>query len=330
MKIGYIGKFERIYDEEGIARSLEKLGVEVIRFEVSEFRLNYSVVLEKIQNSNLDYLMSPKWPVPNLNQLFSFCNQHNIKTISYHPDGFYNYDTATGQHSIEGNDNFIGTRHKSLTGSSKNLIYKADYVFTPEGYANKFYREMGINHFTLRQGIYNECCYKGIPIYKPYDVLFVGGTTGQYHTYRKDLVEFLHQTYKDKFLHIGQNNEHEVRMDNLNDLVASCKVVIGESIIHPYYWSNRIYETIGRGGFCLHAYHEGIDKEYEIGKHFDVYYREEGFSKIKDKIDYWVKNDEVRNNVANKGMIHTQKYHTLANRASQLIEIITNNKENKL
>mgnify|MGYP001067320953 CR=1 FL=1 len=57
MKIGYIGKFQRIYDEEGIARSLEKLGVEVIRFEVSEFELNYSLTLEKIQNSNLDYLM---------------------------------------------------------------------------------------------------------------------------------------------------------------------------------------------------------------------------------------------------------------------------------
>ena len=53
-----------------------------------------------------------------------------------------------------------------------------------------------------------------------------------------------------------------VKMDNLNDLIASCKVIIGESIIHPYYWSNRIYETIGRGGFCLHAYHEGIENEY--------------------------------------------------------------------
>ena len=181
---------------------------------------------------------------------------------------------------------------------------------------------MGVNHFTLRQGIYNGCCYKGVPIYKPYDILFVGNDQGPHHGYRAQLVSYLKDTYQDKFLHIGRNSEHEVRMDNLNDLIASCKVVIGESIIHPYYWSNRIYETIGRGGFCLHAYHEGIEKEYTIGEHFDVFYREQGFDKIKEKIDYWVENDALREKISNAGMIHTQKYHTLANRALQLIEIL--------
>ena len=82
MKIGYIGKFQRIYDEQGIARSLEKLGIEVIRFEVAEFTLNYSLTLEKIQNSNLDYLMSPKWPVHNLDKIFKECQQKGIKTIT--------------------------------------------------------------------------------------------------------------------------------------------------------------------------------------------------------------------------------------------------------
>lgn len=311
MKIGYIGKFQRIYDEEGIARSLEKLGVEVIRFEVSEFELNYSLTLEKIQNSNLDYLMSPKWPVYNIDKIFKECQQKGIKTITWHSDAFYELE---GRHNIVVN---------------KEGMYKADYVLTPEGYAHNFCIDNKINHFIVRQGIYNECCYRGIPIYQPYDVVFIGGATGLYHTYRTDLIEFLHQTYKDKFLHIGKA-EHEIRMDDLNNLIASSKIIIGESVPKPYYWSNRLYETIGRGGFCLHAYHEGIDKEYDIGTHFDVYYREEGFSKIKDKIDYWIENDEERQKVANKGMIHTQKYHTLANRASQLIEIITNNKKNKI
>lgn len=322
MKLGYIGKFERIYDEEGIAISLEKLGVEVIRFDVDIIKNNFQSFIDNLLNSKLDYLMSPKWPIPNLNQVFNLCKSNNIKTVSYHPDGYFNYDKATEHHSVIGNDNYFNTRHNSVISEDRNLIYCADYVFTPEGYANKAYRNMGINHHTLRQGIYNGCCYKGVPMYKPYDVLFVGNDIGPHHGYRAQLVEFLKNTYKDKFLHMGKGNEHEVRMDNLNDLIASCKVIIGESIIHPYYWSNRIYETIGRGGFCLHAYHEGIEQEYEIGKHFDVFYREKGFDKVKEKIDYWIQNDAKRQQIADNGMLHTQKNHTLINRTSQLIKII--------
>tara|TARA_Y100001972_G_C7663845_1_gene335202 strand:+ start:2811 stop:3794 length:984 start_codon:yes stop_codon:yes gene_type:complete len=327
MVIGYIGKFEKIYDEQGIALSLEKLGVKIVRIDQKIFWSNFQQTLDEIKSLNLDYLMSPKWPVPHLNKLFLFCKSHNIQTISYHPDGFYNYTEDNGPHSIEGNDVFHGSRHDSLIGSNKNLIYKADYVFTPEGYANSSYREMGINHYVLRQGIHNSCCYKGIPIYHPYDVAFIGNDVGPYHSYRKELTTFLTEKYGDKFLHLGRNNEHAVRMDNLNDLIASCKVIIGESIQHPNYWSNRIYETIGRGGFCLHAYHEGIENEYSIGKHFDVYYREEGFDKIKEKIDFWIQNDSLREKVANNGMNHTQKYHTLAHRASQLIQILNQNKK---
>jgi len=322
MKIGYIGKFERIYDEEGIAISLEKLDITVVRFDVDFVKNNFESFINQLKNSNVEYLMSPKWPIPNLNFLFSFCKDQNIKTISYHPDGYFNYTIGDEHHSIQGNDNYLGTRHNSIIGENKNLIYCADYVFTPEGYAHNDFKEMGINHYTLRQGIYNGCCYKGLPIYKPYDILFVGNDIGPYHGYRGKLINFLKETYKDNFLHLGKGNEHEVRMDHLNDLIASCKVIIGESIIHPHYWSNRLYETIGRGGFCLHAYHEGIEKEYEIGKHFDVFYRNEGFNKIKEKIDYWVENDFLREKIANEGMIHTQKYHTLANRVLQLIKIL--------
>jgi len=322
MRIGYIGKFERIYDEQGIAISLEKLGIEVVRYDINQIQNNFNFFLEKLKTSKLDFLMSPKWPISNLNELFTFCKANNIKTITYHPDGYYNYNVAPEHHSVLGNDNWIGTRHESVTRENKNLIYLADFVFTPEGYANKAYKELGINHYTLRQGIYNGCCYKGNPIYKPYDILFVGNDIGPHHGYRHELITFLKETYKDRFLQIGKNNEHEVRMDNLNDLIASSKIIIGESIIHPFYWSNRIYETIGRGGFCLHAYHEGIEKEYEIGKHFDVFYREKGFEEIANKINYWLKNNEKREQVANNGMIHTQKYHTLYNRVVELVKII--------
>jgi len=305
MRLGYIGKFDQIYDEEGIARSLEKLEVTVIRINQQGFYNNFDSTLNYILSSELDFLMAPKWPIPSLQYVFDKCKEKGIKTITWHSDAFY---------ELEG-------RHQEVT--DKGLIYSADYVFTPEGYAHDFCKSNGINHHTLRQGIFNECCYKGIPIFGPYDVLFVGSTRGPYHTYREELVNFLTKTYGDKFLHIGQS-EYDVRMDNLNNLIASSKVIIGESVPKPYYWSNRIYETIGRGGFCLHAYNEGLEKEYTIGKHFDVFYREEGFEKLKEKIDYWVSHPEEREKVANDGMLYTQQHHTLVARTLQLIETLLN------
>jgi hypothetical protein len=326
MTIGYIGSFHRIHDEEGIACSLEKLNINVVRFQIDDFYLNYEDNINKIFSSNLDFLMSPTWEIPNSQYIIEKCKKHNIKTITWHPDGYYNYTISHEQYMVMGNPNWIGTRHDSVIApkESRNLAYCTDYVCTPEGYANEIYRELGINHFVLRQGIYNECCYKGIPNYQPYDILFVGSTSNAYHTYRKSLINYLKNTYEDRFLHIGEN-ENDVRGDELNNLIASCKVIIGESIFHPQYWSNRIYETIGRGGFCLHAYHEGIENEYKIKEHFDVFYRDESFEVIKEKIDYWINNNEEREKIAINGMIHTQKYHTLANRANQLIDILTNN-----
>ena len=49
------------------------------------------------------------------------------------------------------------------------------------------------------------------------------------------------------------------------------------------------------------------------------------FERLKEKIDFWVKNDQEREKISNKGMIYTQNHHTLAHRAYQLIEILNNN-----
>lgn len=326
MVIGYIGSFDRIFDEEGIARSLEKINIIVKRFNIKDFYSNYDAAVKKLFSSNLDYLMSPTWNIPDCDYIFNKCKENNIKTITWHPDGYYNYTLIEETMPSLKDTSMFRTRHNSVISpkEDRNIIYLTDYVCTPEGYAHNNYIELGINHFTLRQGIFNECCYKGIPIYQPYDIVFIGSVKNIYHSYRKQLIEYLKNTYQDRFLHIGEN-EDDIRMDDLNNLIASCKIIIGESIPHPQYWSNRIYETIGRGGFCLHVYHDGIEKEYQIGKHFDVFYREEPFENLKEKIDYWLKNDELREKIANEGMIYTQKYHTLANRVNQLIEILEKN-----
>ena len=54
------------------------------------------------------------------------------------------------------------------------------------------------------------------------------------------------------------------RNAQLNNLYANSKIAIGDSVCigfnHERYWSDRVFETIGRGGFIIHPYIKGLEE----------------------------------------------------------------------
>ena len=88
-------------------------------------------------------------------------------------------------------------------------------------------------------------------------MIFVGAK--DYHAeypFRRQLVEFLGETYGERFKHVTGVRGHE-----LNNVYASAKVVVGDCIFAgtPFYWSDRLPETVGRYGFLLHPQVEGLN-----------------------------------------------------------------------
>jgi hypothetical protein len=123
-------------------------------------------------------------------------------------------------------------------------------------------------------------------------------------------VDFLQREYGDRFHHVTGIRGHE-----LNDVYASAKVVVGDCIFAgtPFYWSDRVAETIGRRGFLIHPYVQGL--EYlQIPK-----YKPQDLNDLKELIDLWLPVDEERQNVLSQAVSVIQKKDTWTIRMQEIL-----------
>jgi len=317
MRIAFIGGFDRLYDEEGKARSFEKLGCEVLR--VSEVGFDDSS-LNKIKEWSPDVVMSAKFLIePSLrDDLFKHCRDNFIKTAAWHPDLYHYGPPVAGEQRLAWINNKAG-------------LYAADYVFSPEGgeMNDRLYRRLGIKHHTVRQApfdetvkIVNSADVSDLTDKESIDILFIGSMYQIADQFRPALVSFLQSEFNDRFLWLGQT-EHQVREERLSTIISKTKIVMGESFYYPGYWSNRVYETIGRGGFILHPYVPGLEEEFEEGKEC-VFFDRWNFSDLQNKINYYLDpaNEWERKSIVRNGMERVKKDHTLLNRCKQIMEIL--------
>ena len=306
-KIAFIGKFRKLYDEEGKALSLEKSGYEVLRFDEDTFNLSEDLNNQDILiRSNPDYVFYAKLRIPNQSQFMNTLKKNCIKTVCWVPDLYF------------------GTPRENEV-RQKYPMFQADYVFSTDGGNQHLFAESGINHYPLKDAIFPANCVTERQVKnskKRIDVLFVGGLDMNFHGQnRYKLLNFLQNTYGDKFFWAGKNNTDEYREDKLTELIRSAKVIIGDCVESKNLWSNRLYETIGRGGLIIHPYVEGIEDHYTDGQHFITFERN-NFNILKQKIDFFLDNPKDREEIILNGIKHTKENHTLDNRVSYIVDII--------
>jgi hypothetical protein len=189
----------------------------------------------------------------------------------------------------------------------------SDLLFSTDGGHDKEFADLRSGmapHITLRQGVdrgereyhvrrqLQDCAFFGTPHY----------------TWRATYLRRLRQAYGKRFvLH------DRYRGIALNMRLAECKVVIGDSYPSPNYWSNRVYETIGRGGFLLHPPTDGLDVEFTAGEHYIECPRE--WNEAKDCIDYWLDSsrDKRREEIRRAGFDHCGRY-TYDHRVQELLD----------
>lgn len=299
MKIFYIAKFPNVYDEESIAKGFEELGHTVVRVNEQAYS-NYDYI-RMIEKEQPDFVLCAKLEVKDGGKkLIELLKQRKIKTVSWTFDLYMGY-----------------VREKLIKDSP---FFWTDYVFTSDGGHEKEFKEMGINHFVLRQGIGKEYNYLVAKEEKyKHDLVFVGGVNHHYQ-YRQEMLAFLKKSYNLKWY--GMRNTWEIRGHELNKLYSSAKIIIGDSVYSPHYWSNRIYETIGRGGFIIHPEIEGLDKEFIPYKHY-VPYKIGDFEGLRKKIDYYLKNKEKRDKIRIVGMNYCNKKYNYKKRCQKMLEVLS-------
>lgn len=148
-------------------------------------------------------------------------------------------------------------------------LFSTGVVFTPDGDHDQAWIDAGIFHRYLRAGVVrDECWIADVPPRDDgVDVIFVGSERG-YHPewpHRQQLLSHLRDRYGPRFRQYGGRDHETVRGADLNRLYASTPVVVGDTLSlardRSTFWSDRVYETFGRGGLMLHPRIEALDEE---------------------------------------------------------------------
>lgn len=240
LQIAFIGNFKPSESTENMIKwALEEgLGHDVETLQENE--VNAAAIRTSMEHSDLLlWVRTPSWLRVHDTEMLEIVKASKIPSISVHLDKFW---------GIPAREQEIG----------RYPFWHSRFVFTADGSRQEGFKARGVNHYWMRPAVSEVYCHPGQPwdMYRC-DVGFVGAK--EYHSeypFRKQLVEFLEQTYGERFKHITGLRGH-----GLNDFYASCKVVVGDCIFAgtPNYWSDRLPETVGRHGFLLHPSVEGLD-----------------------------------------------------------------------
>lgn len=304
MKIVFLGNFEVSYSSETHhAKSLEKLGHEVIRIQENK-------PIEEAPDCDLFvWVHTHMWQSPGIEELVKKY-KGNIPIVSYHLDlwrGLY--------------------REKDL---KTDPFYKLiDHWFvTDKLMADWLNENTDVKGYYLPAGVFEE---ETIMLDKKgdvQDVVFVGSKG--YHPewpYRPQLINWLSETYGGRFGHYsGEYGALGLKRGlELNQLYADTKVVVGDSLClnldYPYYWSDRVYETTGRGGFLIMPYIKGLEDEFELGKEI-VTYPFGDFDQLKTTIDYYLETPHEREAIRKAGFERTKNNYTYLHRWKHILEVV--------
>lgn len=288
-----LGKFNELYDEQGKALTLEEMGHDVVR--VDERWLNWQVNPALIFDLEPELIIVAKMDIglAGGTEIVRVAKERGIKIVSYMPDLYWGL-----------------TRESQIVHHYP--LFTCDAIFSPDGGNDEKWKQHNVTHYTLRQGVYDKEIGFGKKIDVP-EIVFVGSDNPAF-PYRDKLLSWLKSTYGDRFGWYGRRSTREVRNQGLNDLYTSAKVVVGDSVYSPHYWSNRIYETLARGGFMVHPRIEGIEDEF--GEHA-VFYDYGNFDALKELIDFYLEEDTTEHR--KRSMEFIRNNHTYQHRFNKLL-----------
>jgi hypothetical protein len=307
-KITFLGNFRVDYSSESHhLKTLESLGHDVVKLQESE-ATSEDVFNNAINSDLFVWVHTHGWSTPGrltMQDMLIELKKHKVPSMTYHLDLWLGLN-----------------RQKDLL--RKPVYQFIDHFFTVDSkMADWFNTKTSVKGHYLPAGVYDkECSYT--PATAKEEVIFVGSKT--YHPewpYRPKLINFLSQTYGARFNLYGREGLGVVRGQDLNNLYASTKVVVGDTLCpnfeYPNYWSDRIYETLGRGGFLIHPYIPGLEKEFENKKHL-VFYEYNNLDQLKQLIDYYLEHEEEREEIRKSGHDMVKINYTYKNRWQTILK----------
>ena len=225
--------------------TLENLGHTVVKLQESTIRTDEVVTSCRERGVKLlIWVHTHGWQmIGNLDQegMLRELRRTGIKTCSFHLDRFW------GLNKLDQREERIG----------RHAFWKTDVVFTADGGNDEKFRDRGVNHIWMPPAVVERDCYFGVARHQYNSPIAFAGAEGYHPEYpfRPLMVNRLRELFGPEF-----RSYTGVRQAALNDLYASVRVLVGDSCFagSANYWSDRVPETIGRGGFLLYPETPGL------------------------------------------------------------------------
>ena len=307
MRVVYLAAFAHPFSTEThVARDLARIpGVEVVKItEPQDARPGFLADLETLC-ADADLLIYQKTHglPPTAVDVWRRIETRGCQTASYHLDLY------------------VGLPREREIGVDP--FWKTGTVFTADGdpHSAEVFASKGVSHRWLPAAVVSDETEPGT--YREEldrDVIFVGSE--RYHPqwpWRRELIAFLRKRYGPRFRLHGHHPP--TRGQDLNDLYTSARVVVGDSLAlpgHANYWSDRYYETLGRGGFLIAPYVPGLGAHLVDCWHLLTY--EPGDTRgLAALIDESLDHPAGARKIADEGHRHVVANHTYRHRAEQML-----------
>jgi Glycosyl transferases group 1 len=304
--IAILGNFSvNFCTESELAWTLQNMGHTVVRLQENSISTDEVVsTCRERAVKLLIYVHTHGWDTVGritLDQMLDQLRKSGIKTCSFHLDRFW------GLNLLDQREDRIGT----------HAFWRTDTVFTADGGNDEKFKARGINHIWMPPAVVERDCYFGTPSLQFNSPVAFTGAEGYHPEYpfRPRLVGRLREKYATNF-----RSYTGIREKALNDLYASVRVLVGDSCFagSDRYWSDRVPETIGRGGFLIYPGTPGLDipglVTYEAGNIDDLI----------SKIDYWIDDDRNAERISRRNQSHAfvKEFHTYTNRMQTLLQVM--------
>lgn len=302
MRVVYAGDFSQTWHSEThVARELEGLG-----HTVAQFSGPPQTLTEACEGADLLLLQANGGFTGDMRPVFGPIEARGTRTASYHLDLF------------------VGLGRSSRI--DLDPMFQTQVVFTADGdlFSQIVFAAKNVVHRWLPPAVVNDETERGTWRDEyDYDVVFVGSR--HYHpewTWRRTLLDGLTARYGSRFRVF--DHHPPTRDQDLNDLYATARVVVGDSLClpgHTQYFSDRYFETIGRGGFLIAPRIPGLENFLTDGEHY-VGYDIGDLDKVCSLVDLFLDEPEARERIRTHGHAHVATRHTYRHRMVQMLSML--------
>lgn len=331
LRVAYLGNFGPEHSTENhVARALRFNGVRVHQLQENDPHA-WAFLAEAVQGGHFDLVLWTRtgWDWPNVAgisledardlqwRMLGNAQEFGVPTVGFHLDRWFGLN-----------------REPQVV---EEPFFRVALLVTADGGHDAEWEAAGVNHHWMPPGVSREECLRVGQVRSDLraQVGFVGSWRS-YHqewSYRRELVQWLRSTYGRPARprpHVERLRivEGGMRGQDLCDLYASIDVLVGDSCLVPgadgtpaaRYWSDRIPETLGRGGFLIHPEVPGL-REY-FPEDVLATYPLGDLNELGARIEMWLARPEDRAARSIVAREHVLEHHTYEVRMAQLVALL--------